>query len=275
MVASARSYSAKIDRIHLYNDRVKKTLVFAGSRPKKISFEVRGTELSQTTWNAKGTPKTTVKQLASTQEAATAYDKAIRKKLRDDYVFIGPAMPGKIMFEAFASGGGSGPVLDLSPDGKFIVTATMTNDAHFGVKLELVEVETGVRRILVDQPSEGRQQFLHAALFAGNGKGIYYGLRDDIEYVDIATGKRETIAKDTALNPHVVRPSFDAERKHLVVSEKRVVKVIDEARATLCEVDTEHEFTECRGAKISPSGRYLSAATRGAARSDRRCADSP
>ncbi|HEY0250800.1 MAG TPA: hypothetical protein VGC41_04705, partial [Kofleriaceae bacterium] len=237
--------------------RVKKTLVLAGTKPKKISFEVRGSQLLQTTWTAKGEPKITVKKLANAAEAKTAYAKAVRRKLRDDYVMLAPPTPGKIMFEAFASGGGGGPILDLSPDGNFIVAARMTSESNFGVKLELVEVATGVRRVLVEHPGGVTQQFLHAALFTGDGKGIYYAIREDIEYVEILTGKRKAIAKASELNPFVVHPKLDAERRRLVVFAKHTVKVIDETRTTLCEVNTKHRTTECRGAAISASGRYL------------------
>ena len=50
----------------------------------------------------------------SPELAMREFDKALRKKLRDDYVVLSPPARGKIMLEAFAAGCGGGPVLDLS-----------------------------------------------------------------------------------------------------------------------------------------------------------------
>ncbi|MFT3696544.1 MAG: hypothetical protein QM831_25620 [Kofleriaceae bacterium] len=236
---------------------MKKTLVLAGPKPKKAALEVVGKKLTSTTWNAKGTPKAATKTLASAEVAAREFDKALRKKLRDDYVVLAPAERGKIMLEAFAGGGGGGPELDMSLDGKYLVTASMTTGSNFGVTLELIEIETGLRTVLLKEPAGVRQNFLHGPLFDRTGKGIYFVLRDALEYIDIATKKRTVISKEADVNYHVVQPSFDAERKRLVIFDRSLVRVIDEQRKKLCEVDTKSTTTECRGAAISGSGRYL------------------
>ncbi len=236
---------------------MKKTLVLAGPKPKKAVLELIGKKLSSTTWTAKGTPKTTSKTLGSPDLAEREFDKALRKKLRDDYVVLSPPARGKVMLEAFASGCGGGPVLDLSRDGKYIVTGSMTSESNFGIQLELVEVETGLRTILVEEPGGVRQNFLHAPLFDREGKGIYFVLCDVLEYVDIQTKRRTVISKQANVNYHVTVPVFDAERRRLVIFDRSFVRVIDEQRKKLCEVNTKHKTTECRGVTLSPSGRYL------------------
>lgn len=236
---------------------MKKTLVLAGPKPKKVELALTGTTISTTTWNAKGTPKTTSKAVASPELAAREFEKAVRKKLRDDYVALGVPEPGAIILEAFASGGGGGAILDLSRDGKLVVTASMTKESSFGIKIELVEVATGSRTIVVEEPPGVRQNFLHSVMFDRDGKGLYFVLCDVTEYVDIATKQRTRITNEARLNSFVVKPSFDAERRRLLVIDGYVVRVIDDRRETLCEIDTIHATTECRGAAISPSGRYL------------------
>lgn len=236
---------------------MKKTLVLAGPKPKKVELALTGETISTITWNAKGAAKTTSKTLASPQLAAREFEKAVRKKLRDDYVVLGVPNPGAIILEAFAAGGGGGAILDLSRDGRFIVTASMTKEASFGIKIELVEVATGLRTIIVEEPSGIRQNFLHAVMFDRDGKGLYFVLCDVTEYVDIATKQRTRITKAAKIDSYVVQPSFDAERRRLLVIDGYVVRVLDEKRETLCEIDTTHASTECRGAAISPSGRYL------------------
>ena len=101
-----------------------KTLVLAGARPKRIRLRiVDDTTLEQTTWNAKGVPKPTRKIFTDTQEAARAFDDAVRKKLRADYAYVAePNAYGDVILEAFAPGAGSGNVLDMSIDGMRVAT---------------------------------------------------------------------------------------------------------------------------------------------------------
>src|SRR5207302_9614312 len=140
-----------------------KTLVLGA---KRVRLRVTGKALETTTWNAMGTAKVTTKAFADASAAARGYDKAVRAKMRADYAFLGAAdEPGDIVLEAFAPGGGGGRVLDISADGTRIVTASITSEQNFGVKLEVVDVATGARDIVVDEPGGKRQNFLHAALF--------------------------------------------------------------------------------------------------------------
>lgn len=233
--------------------------MLAGPRPKRLRLRVVGKAIEQTTWNAKGVAKTTKKAFASAQAAAEAFRKFVRAKMRADYVHLATAKaPGDLLLEAFAPGGGGGRVLDISPDGTQIVTASITSGQSFGAKLEVIEVATGARRVVVDEPAGGRQAFLHAALFDRPGTGIYFLLRDDTEHVDLASGIRRVVARGEGFNPHVVRPSFDAARRRLVVfGDNETVRVLDERDKPILEVPTAAKTTECRGAALSPSGSLL------------------
>lgn len=235
-----------------------KLLVLAGPKPKRLRLRVDGSEIVQTTWNAKGQPKVARKAYADDDAAKAAFDKAVRKRLRDDYVVMGEGHePGDLVFEAFAPGGGGGAVLDMSRDGKRIVTATITSESMFGSKVEVVEVASGARRILAEHAGGGDQQFLLAALFDRDGSAIYYVLNQDTYRVDLATGTRTQVAagRDRELNHHVVRPSFDAARERLVVfATGPIVRVLGVDAQVLLEVTPPRE---CRGARLSPSGRLL------------------
>ena len=238
-----------------------KTLTLVGAKPKRVRFRVVRSALEQTTWTAKGEAKVTKKSFADAYTAQREFDKAVRKKLRDDYAVVNPdARPGEVLLEAFAAGGGGGAVLDMSLDGTRIVTATMTREQNFGVKLEVVEVATGARHVVLEEPPGRTQSFLHVALFDREATSLYFVLREDTYRLDIASGKRTLIAKgqDPELNPFVVRPSFDAERRRLVIYARGpVVRVLDDRDRTLLEVSTKSPTTECRGGAISPSGRLL------------------
>ena len=237
-----------------------KTLVLAGTKPKRVRLRiVKKKTLEQTVFNK--TPKVTTKTFKDEFTASREFEKAVRKKLRDDYVVLGEAKPGNIILEAFAPGGGGGPVLDMSMDGRFIVTASITSEQNFGAKLETVEVATGARHLVLEE-SGAQQNFLHAALFDRSGESLIVSLREETFRLDIASGKRTPIAKvkDRAFNPFVVQPCFDNERKRLVVFDEAkspVVRVLDESGKKLLDVSMKSQTTECRGAGISPSGRLL------------------
>lgn len=242
------------------DDPFDKLLELAGPRPKRVRLRVAGTQLEQTSWTATGKPKVTSKAFDNEESAREAFRKAVRKKLREDYVHRArPEAFGDVILEAFAPGGGGGPVLDLSLDGRFLATASITSSSDFGAKLEVVEVATGARRVVVDEPAGVTQYFLHAALFDRAGTGLYYALRDDLWHVELASLERRVVVRGASpFNSHVLRPSFDRERRRLVTfAEQAIVRVLDERGATLLEVSTASPTTECRAAAISPSGRLL------------------
>lgn len=239
---------------------MEKELILAGVKPRRFWLKLEGADLEQTTWSAAGKPKATTKSFADTQAASDAYGKTLRKKLREGYAFIGSgSQPGDIIHESFAAGGGGGAVLDLSLDGRLAATASITSDSMFGAKVHVIDVATGARRVVVDEPGGVNQCFLHATLFDRTGQGLYFVLRDETWHLDLASGVRKVIANGSGhFNPFVVHPNFDRYRRRLVVfAEGGLVRVLDEAGASLLDVPTLSPTTECRGASISASGSLL------------------
>nr|MBA3500174.1 hypothetical protein [Deltaproteobacteria bacterium] len=134
---------------------------------------------------------------------------------------------------------------------------SITSESSFGAKLEVVEVATGARQILVDEPGGTHQNFLHAALFDRAARSVYFVLRDDTIRVELGTGTRTRLATGDGFNPFVVQPSFDRERRRLAICAEHAIRVLDEAGATVLEVPIRSQMRECRGSKLSPSGRLL------------------
>lgn len=239
-----------------------KTLVLAGTRPKRVRLHVFGAVFRMTTWSgAKAEPKTVEREFAdergAQREFATTYD----RKLRADYVVLGEgAQTGDVLLEAFAPGAGSGALFDLSRDGTLLATATTMAarpPLQFGVRLEVVEVATGARRIVTECAPSDQQGFLHTILFDRAGTGLYYLVRDTLFHVALAGAVPRIIGEGRGFNAHVVQPTFDHARRRLVTFADHAVRVLDEQEATLLEVPTASPTTECRATAISPSGRLL------------------
>ena len=126
------------------------------------------------------------------------------------------------------------------------------------MKIEVVEVATGARHVVCEEPSNNRQNFVHTVLFDRDASGIYFQRNELTEHVHIQSGKRRVVATSSGFNSHVVHPSFDLERKRLVVpAESWIVRVLDESGTSILDVPTSMTDVECRGAAISPSGRLL------------------
>jgi hypothetical protein len=235
-----------------------KTLVLAGAKPKRVRFRVVNAALEQTTWSAKGVSKVTEKTFDSPDEARGAFAKAVRTKLRADYAVVSESRErGAIVLEAFAPGGGGGAVLDLSPDGRYIATVTITSESMFGAKIEMVEVATGARHVVVEEPGGTRQNFMHNVLFDRDSKAIYYLHNEKTMRVDIASGERTEIAHAEKANPFCVQPCFDRERRRLALCDRDgILRVLEDGKCLL-EVHSKSPTTECRAMSISPSGRLL------------------
>ncbi|MFW5741220.1 MAG: hypothetical protein ACOC1F_12720 [Myxococcota bacterium] len=211
-------------------------------------------------------PKVTPKSFPDDASAARAFDKAVRAKLRSGYAFVrdpSDASRGDIVTVAFASGGGGGPILDLSVDGKLALTAGCKG-APVAVWLETIETTSGKRRRIFDKSvAAGRQIFLHSACFDRTGQAVILLLGKETLRLDLVSGKLEPIAKyvefQTArFNPFLLHPHFDRARERLVVFDKRsLVRVLDSGGNQLFEVSMEHPTTECRAAQLSPSGKLL------------------
>ncbi len=240
-----------------------KELVLAGQKARFITLRAEGAVLTKRTWTAGAETKAkeTSKTCATAAACRSEFDKAVRAKQREFYATVRPhAAAGQVVHESFAPGGGGGAVLDLAPDGRSLLTASITSESSFGSKLHLIDVATGARTIVAEHPGGDRQQFLLAALFDYTGRNVFYTLNAETWWLALDTGERTRLsAGDPArLNPHVVRPFFDRDRTRLVVfAENGGVRVLDRARSIVAEVSTVSPTTECRAAALSPSGRLL------------------
>lgn len=224
-----------------------------------------GSKLETKTYLEGKTPKPSTKSLSDAYASARAYHKAVASKLRSGYVFRqdpGELEPRSICFAAFASGGGGGPVLDLSLDGTRALTAGHRG-APKAVWLETIDTDTGARHRIFEREVEQGQLFLHSACFDQSGRAVVLQLEQETFKLDIESGELSRIASygrddGSQFNPFVVRPHFDGGRRRLVLFDRgSVVRVVDEAGASLLEVDVSHATTECRSAAISHSGKLL------------------
>jgi hypothetical protein len=238
-------------------------LVKVDGKGKRRFWGVRrdGATIEARTWTEGKAPKPTSKVQADEAAAMRAFDKAVRSKLRDGYVFVRDPRgveSGAIVFAAFASGGGGGPVLDLSFDGTLAVTAGMRG-APTDIWLETVDTRTGARERVYAKTAE-RQVFLHTACFDHAGESIVLLVNEQTLHLDLRSGKTRTIADCSGpnFNPFVVQPHFDRARERLVVFDKgTIVRVLGKEGQPLLDVPLEHKTTECRAARISPSGKLL------------------
>ncbi len=185
-------------------------------------------------------PKETRKKCKDDAAASMEYGKALRAKMRDGHALIGgqtKAKRGQVIFAGFASGGGGGPVLDLAPDGRSLLTAGCRG-APTSVWVELVDTQTGARRVVFEK-SHKQQLFLHAALFVGGGSEILVALDDETLVVSLATGKARRVAayregKASCFNPHVLRPQGSADRSRVMIFDAdSVVRVVDASFASV------------------------------------------
>lgn len=216
--------------------------------------------LTQTTWVDSGKPRQAARTLASPAAAAAEFDKLERRRFADGYVRLrgcDTVEAGGVVFECY------GPVLhDLSADGRTLAIARYGSARDRWARIELVDTATGARRALFQEPAAAHPPYVHAALFDHAGQSLAVLLNAATFRVDLRTGARQPLAafvesRTASFNPHVVRPSQDTARRRLVVFDAGdVVRVLEGDRAVL-EVSTASKTTECRGARISPSGRLL------------------
>lgn len=238
-----------------------KELVLPGARPKRFRVRVTGTTVEQT---ASGkTPKITTKDHDTAYAAKSAAEKLLRAKLRAGYAYLAPdAAPGEIVHESFGPGGGSGAVMDLSPDGTQIACATHTSETMFGATVFVVDVATGARRAVFEREAGVKQNFVLRLLFDRAGTHLVVLHARDTRLVDLASGEEKVIACVSGMNQHVVKPQFDRERRRLVVADNYLVRVLDaatlsaESPHSLLDVPVTNE-PECRAVELSPSGRRL------------------
>jgi sugar lactone lactonase YvrE len=233
--------------------------------PRRCRVAVVGTDLITETGPVGKAPKVATKPYASAHDARRAWDKAVRDKLRDDFAFVRPygeTPLGGVMLVAFASGAGAGTLLDLSPDGRFAVT--LGSDAKLaGYHVEVIEVATGARRRVLEHTNPATQNFVMAAFFNATGGAVYLAPRDETLRLDLATGATTRVAGyresiDARFNPFVVQPHTDRDRGRVVVFDAGThVRVLDRDDRVLFSACLASSTTECRAARISPSGHLL------------------
>lgn len=222
-------------------------------------------ELATRTATGGKAPVETRKRYKSEQEATREYHKVTRAKFRDGYALLrerASAPRGAVVFAGFASGGGGGPVLDVSPDGRYALTAGHSG-APRSVWVERIDLATGERKVIFER-SHPTQIFLHSAHFERDEGRILVSLSDNIERAPIDGGKTEVVgtfrSKGTRhpFNPHVLRPLQSADRGRAVLFDERLqVNVVEERFDPVLAVPTMHETTECRGVGLSSSGKLL------------------
>jgi hypothetical protein len=231
----------------------------AGPKEKHWRGRLEGRTVIQTTWADGGKPKETVKHFADEPKARAEFWKLERKRMSDGYVFRRDATeagPGDVILEAY------GPVLhDLSLDGRQLALAWYGTGA-VRCRVLVVDVATGARRVVHEEPAGGHKAYLHTALFGDTGAGLLFLMDSETWHLDLSSGARERVAgyqefRTANFNPYVVRPTLDAARRRLVVfDEGDVVRVLEGGRAVL-EVFTASKTLVCRAGRISPSGRLL------------------
>jgi hypothetical protein len=233
--------------------------------PRRCRLAVVGADLVTETGPVGKPAKATTKPFASEQEARRAWDKAVRDKLRDDFAFVRPLEEtplGGVVLAAFASGAGAGTLVDLSPDGRSAVT--LGSDARLaGYHVEVIDVATGARRRVFEHTNPATQNFVTAVFFDATGGAVYLAPRDETVRLDLATGAAVRVAGyresvDARFNAFVVRPHTDRARRRFVVFDVGTyVRVLDRDDRALFSACLASPTTECRAARISPSGRLL------------------
>jgi predicted DNA-binding WGR domain protein len=242
------------------NTTLERELVLAGApKEKHWHGRVDGQTLIQRTWTDGGKPRETVRSFADEEKARTEFSKLERKRMTDGYVFrraAEEAGTGEAVLKMY------GPVLhDLSLDGRTLAIAWYGTGA-VRCRVILIDVATGARRVVHEEPTGSHSPYLHTAIFDQTGEGLFCQMYSDTWRLDLGSGAREKLAsyreyRTANFNAYVARPSQDAARRRLVVfDEGDIVRVLEGGRAVL-EVSTASRTVECRAGGISPSGRLL------------------
>lgn len=242
------------------------TLVHHGfPKPKYVRLRVDGGSLRRESGSgSSGKPRHSVKDCGSPTDAGYALAKETHKRLRDGFVMLrdaAEAAVGEPVLVAAAPNRCGSEVLDVHPGGHTLVVGTMLKEAY-GAEIHLVDIATGVRRLVHTEPAGERQTFLHTVRFDASGQGVVYALNGETRHLDLATGAWRTLAayeqwQTSDFNPFCVRPSWDRARQRLLVFDAaNRVRVLDTDGKALLEIDVARQ-PECRAGALSPSGRLL------------------
>ncbi|MFF8612285.1 hypothetical protein [Streptomyces sp. NPDC015350] len=245
------------------------TLVHHGfPKPKYVRLRVDGDSLRRESRSGEsGRPRHSAKDCGSPTEAGYALAKETRKRLHDGFVMLrdpAEAAVGEPVLVAAAPNHCSSQVLDVHPEGHTLVVGTTLKGAY-GAEIHLVDVATGVRRLVHTEPAGERQTFVHTVRFDAAGQGVVHALNGETRHLDLATGTSRTLAsyeqwQTSDFNPFCVQPSWDRDRARLLVFDAgNRARVLDAAGAPLLDLDVARQ-PECRAGALSPSGRLLALA---------------
>ena len=152
--------------------------------------------------------------------------------------------------------------LDLHPSGQVLVVGTMLKQAY-GAEIHLIDVDSGLRRLVHTEQSHGRQTFVHSVLFDAAGDGLVYALNEETRHLDLETGATRVLAgyqqwRTSDFNPFCLRPGWDAARRRLLVFEAGDrVRVLDMVSGDVLHEVVAKDRGECRAGALSRSGRLL------------------
>lgn len=225
-----------------------------------------GTRVSRATWAGDGKPRVSGRDFAA-HEVRHAYDKEVRKQMAAGFVFLraeADAVPGQLVLDCLAPGGGASDAFDLRPDGGEIAVGVTLKDAY-GAEIHLIDVATGERRLVHAEPVGAGRTFtvVHAVRYDADGTGLVYALNGETRRLDLESGATSVLAayeqwKSASFNPYCVRPMWDDARRRLLVFDAGdMVRVLDADGSVRLEVPTKADTTECRAGALSPSGRLL------------------
>lgn len=245
------------------------TLVHQGfPRHKYVRLRVDGGWLRRESRSgASGTPRLSAKDYRSPDDAEHALRTEMRKRLHDGFVMLrdpATAASGEPVLVAAAPNRCSSAALDVHPEGHTLVVGTMLKEAY-GAQIHLIDVATGVRRLVHEEPAGERQTFVHTVRFDAGGQGVVYAVNGETRRLDLAAATSRTLAsyeqwRTSDFNPFCVRPSWDQARRRLLVFDAgNRVRVLDAGGGPLLDLDV-GQRPQCRAGVLSPSGKLLALA---------------
>ncbi|MGW1998099.1 WD40 repeat domain-containing protein [Embleya sp. NPDC001921] len=207
------------------------------------------------------------KEYGSPREARCALATEQRQRMRGGFVALrdpAEAAFGESILVCAVPTPVASEALDLHPEGHTLVVGTTLKGSGAGI--HLIDVRTGIRRLVHTEPSKAGQAFVHSVRFGADGRGVVYALDGETRYLDLRSGTSHTLGAHDELrgssnfNPFHVRPSWDRARRRLLVFDAGArIRVVDDAWESLLDLDVARR-PECRAGALSPSGRLLALA---------------
>ncbi len=233
-------------------------ILFEDGKVKHWDAHYSGGNLIQTTWVDDGKRKET-KRPYTPKEGALELDKLERRRFASGYVRLQAfeeVEPGEIFFECY------GPVLhDMSSDGRWLALARYGPGQGSWCRIEIVDTTTGARRVAWEL-LDTKYAFIHSMAFDASNEFLFVLFKTTTFKLNLQTGEQMRLAEygdfwTSHFNPYNLPLSQDASRSRIVICDAEQKIRVWEGSQVVLEVDATSSTTECRGAKISPSGRYL------------------